>query len=152
MNTRTTLPADDYLATHPHQTRSHVDLILLHVEAIGLPYCWDCHDWHLADETHSDDDRLAVPRPRKGEDGRASLSRELVPAACWAVLFTLLLCIGAWSNPAPASATRVIPGAVLPDVCHNIRGTQTILDTTTGHRYRVVKVTPSGNVCRRVKR
>lgn len=66
-----------------------------------------------------------------------------------ALLFLLLLL--AWWAPR-AEATRVIPGHPLPDVCSNIRGTQTILDTTTGHRFRVVAVTPRGNVCRPLHR
>lgn len=59
-------------------------------------------------------------------------------------LFVLLV----WAASPRADATRVVPGVPLPDVCANVRGVQTILDTTTGHRYRVVAVTPRGNVCR----
>lgn len=68
-----------------------------------------------------------------------------------AVVFAVVV-LAWWA--APADATRVVPGVVeRVDYCQNRAGTQTILDVTTGHRFRVVHVTPDGRrVCRRIVR
>lgn len=69
-----------------------------------------------------------------------------------ALVFVLVLL--AWWAPR-ADATRVVPGSGWQriDYCDNRAGVQTILDVTTGHRFRVTHVTPDGRrVCRKVAR
>lgn len=70
-----------------------------------------------------------------------------------AVVFVFVLL--SWVAAGRADATRVIPGSGWQriDYCDNRAGVQTILDVTTGHRFRVVHVTPDGRrVCRKVAR
>lgn len=74
------------------------------------------------------------------------VERVIVAALLTGSALLWLLLVLAWWAPR-ADATRVVPGAQLRDVCANVAGTQTILDITTGHRYRVVAVTARGNMC-----
>lgn len=84
----------------------------------------------------------------KGDPTRTErITCALLLAMSAAVFLVVVL---AWWTP--AHATRVVPGAQLRDVCANRAGTQTVLDVTTGHRFRVVAVTPRGNVCRPIHR
>lgn len=82
--------------------------------------------------------------------GDPSLAERIICAvllAMSAAVFAFVVLVW-WAQP--AHATRIVPGRAPVDVCANVRGTQTILDITTGHRFRVVAVTPRGNVCRPV--
>lgn len=83
---------------------------------------------------------------------RGSATEHVVVAVLLAMsALVFLLAVLAWWTPA-AQATRVVPGSGWErvDYCDNRPGVQTILDVTTGHRFRVVHVTPDGRrICRK---
>lgn len=90
-------------------------------------------------------------RSRRNVTIRPGAWGDLVAWLIWAAamaLFAFLVLV--WWAPR-ADATRIVPGAALPDVCRNVKGTQTVLDITTAHRFRVVHVDERGNVCRKVR-
>lgn len=68
-----------------------------------------------------------------------------------AAVFAFIVLV--WWAPR-ADATRPLPGTGWQrvDYCVNRPGVQTVLDITTGHRFRVVATTPRGHVCRPVHR
>lgn len=140
--------AEDFIAHRPYYTRAHLSTILLHIEAIGLPYCTDCHDWHADEDGHSEP---PVPAPR--EEGAAALGNVLAMATWVAAMLLVCWSLVGWFAPEPAAATRPIPGYVFPDQCANIRGTQTVWDLTTSRRYTVVHIRANGErVCRPIHR
>lgn len=89
---------------------------------------------------------------RRHRDQQSILERFIVAIMLAASAALFLFLVMAWWFDTAAHATRVVPGAQLADMCVNRAGTQTILDITTGHRYRVVAVTTQGNVCRPIHR
>lgn len=118
--------AEDF-ATHRPEQSGHLSTILLHIEAIGLPYCYDCHDWHADQDGHSEP---PIPRPREGGSASAALVT-LMALACWvAAMLMVSWCI---ATP-PAEATRTVPGADRADLCR-AEGLQTIHDVV---RHRIV--------------
>lgn len=88
-----------------------------------------------------------------GEHGSAT-ERVVVAVMLAMSALVFLIALLAWWAP-PAHATRVVPGSGWErvDYCDNRAGVQTVLDITTGHRFRVVHVTPDGRrICRKVAR
>lgn len=108
-------------------------------------YYWQRDGRHAA--------RLAVLDDRAAYDEEGSATEHVVVAVLLAMsALVFLLAVLAWWAPA-AQATRVVPGSGWEQVdrCDNRRGVQTILDVTTGHRFRVVHVTADGRtICRKV--
>lgn len=100
-------------------------------------------------------ERVTLPAPVERVDERGSVTEHVVCGvllAMSAVVFLFIVLV--WWAPR-ADATRVVPGSGWEQVdkCDNKRGVQTVLDITTGHRFRVVHVTPDGrNICRKVAR
>lgn len=116
--------AEDFLRYRPYYTRSHVSTILLHIEVIGLPYCYDCHDWHQDDEDHSE---VVVVDSERGSAGAAMLA-----LASWVGAMVLVAwCLVGWFAPEPAAATRTLPGADRTDLCR-AAGVQTVHDVIRG--------------------
>lgn len=44
---------EDFLKERPKWTRDEVILIAEHAKKEGIPFCWDCHDWHFETELHT---------------------------------------------------------------------------------------------------
>ena len=143
------------------------------IPAQGIVDCYECGDPHEANYSHDGrfgegpiyavvcpvDDLIdyytteVVEFPDSPERGSAT---ECVVVAVMLAMSALVFLIAllAWWAP-PAHATRVVPGSGWErvDYCDNRAGVQTVLDITTGHRFRVVHVTPDGRrICRKVAR
>lgn len=122
------IAAEDFIAHRPEYAAT-LSTVLLHIEAIGLPYCHDCHDWHQAAEDHSE---VPIPRPREG--GSAAIGT-MAALACWVAAMVLVSwCLVGWFAPEPAAATRTTPAAATADLCR-AEGLQTIHDVV---RHRII--------------
>lgn len=45
---------DDFLSAHPWCDADHVRDLAAFAEIESIPYCSECHDWHHANEDHSE--------------------------------------------------------------------------------------------------
>jgi hypothetical protein len=48
-----TTPHEDHAATQTWMTEDHRAYLVVRMAELGIPYCYECHDWHHPDEDHS---------------------------------------------------------------------------------------------------